>query len=141
RHRMTGPVVLPSGRPEEKTPWGHSPAPQQRPLEQPRRPVPDLERAVAWEGKAAAAAAGLQEVVEQRRVVQRAAIFAAKFRVPLRGRDRAATRARRAAYGFGNVVGNAPGLDLEIRCDLLDALVVDAVDARAQLAGIELRQA
>ena len=107
----------------------------------PRRPVADLERAVPREREGARAAAGLQEVVQQRRVVQRAAILAAELGVPLRGGDIAAARARRAAYGFGDMVGNAPGLDFEIRCDLLDALVVDAVDACALLAGIELGQA
>ena len=85
--------------------------------------------------------AGRKKVHEDGRVVQRAAAHLVKLGVPLRGGDVAGAPARAPADGLGHAVRVAPGLDLEAGRQALDALVVDAVDARAQHAGVQLRQA
>ena len=56
--------------------------------------------------------------------------------VPLRRSDVAAAPAPRAtADGLGHAIGMAEGLDHKVRRNLLDPLVVDAVDAHAPLPG------
>jgi hypothetical protein len=60
-----------------------------------------------------------------------------KFGVPLRGGNIALVETIASTNRLGHVVWHAPGFHLKIGRHALDALVVNAVDPRAQIAGLE----
>ena len=84
--------------------------------------------------------AGRQKVLQDGRVVQGVGAASVELGVPLRCGNVAAPRRRFEANGLGHAVGLAQGFDDKVRRHPFDALVVDAVDPRARLVGVQLGQ-